>query len=433
MSNKDQLTGRRAGDDDDDDWDGESDDDFTGPAMGARERIFPRNKKKRQKKGGAAKKSKTSVPTSKGATKEKKSTGSGQEEKKDESDSGSETEIENLEPIVRNGGGSIRKIRRQLYAESAKQYESEEERERARREELRKDPDYDGKEEDNNDEASEASGVEQEARVQQRYRAVRDLDSDCMSRDSNGMIAISKFSYNPEKKVKVDNVRQILGSRANTLTEEEIEEIIAWFRQLKVNAGAFCRERILAEVMNNARKEKVGYSSLRDIRDAWARASTNEELETMGKLIDKLLREGYFQDCVGFRDTSWKYKLEKELMEKFELAYLPEEEEYKELGCMARQASRSMSDVRKSLLKKGRRVHGKIVTKRRPTRKNKGESYNRKDKASKEFVPSYVRESEKLNTAPKKEGSARTRKSGPKKLFDMNSVRSGRSGFELFL
>jgi hypothetical protein len=343
--------------------------------------------------------------------------------------SSSEMESEDEVESIQKEGESRRKWANRQYRKSSKKFEKQLAKKKERRRELRNDPDWKEKQraaaeekrlaEDAKDDCSEMSGVEEEPKKRYRYRKVEELCSDFLPKNRDGKVVLSKGTYNPEKGVRDASPLEVL--------RQEIEDINGfdhWMEQLKCNAGEFCKKRIIEEILENAKTLLTGYHTIGDIRDAWAEATTNEEQVKVGKVIDALFREGYFEERKGFKNTEWKFRIEKEVMEKYGLVYFADDQKTHDIGCFAKQASRSAVDIRKQIFKKGKKAHGKIVSKRRATRKHEGGRYDRKvEPPNKVFVNEYVRESEKLQTARKSNEKEQVVK--PRgKIVDLTKVKS---------
>jgi hypothetical protein len=284
---------------------------------------------------------------------------------------------------------------------------------RKKQKEMEEDPDY-LEEEDEWHENESALELDAEG-GKKRYRAKKELDSQCMWKDKDGKVAITKFAYNPERSVDSNDVVQILGAKALSLSNDDIDKVIEWFMQLKVNAGNYMRDRIIEEIIINARKENLGFDRLSDLADAWAQDMTGEEREKMGETLERLQKTGFFSSTKGVGTVGWQQILEKEFMDKNGLVYLEDEANVKKLGCLAKQATRSKNDLRKTMRQKGKLAHGMIFTARRVTVKGTGARYKREATAK-----TFVRASEKLMTGRK--GGAEARKTKKVVMVDPKKV-----------
>jgi predicted RNA-binding protein YlxR (DUF448 family) len=272
---------------------------------------------------------------------------------------------------------------------------------------------------------SEQSGLEDEPKERsgknKNKLEVEELDSDFLEKNKDGKIAVSREAFHPEKETDADPKR-VLGKDSRV----DLEQFEHWMKALKKNAGKFCRKRVIQEILENCRSQSLGYNTLGDIRNSWAKAKTEEDRLLVGKKIAGMLDSGYFEDTNGFTKVKWKFKLEAEFMEKHGFVYLSEDED--KLGCFGKQASRAMVDVRKLIYKKGKREHGTIVSKRRPTLKNTGGSYHRKlEPPNKTFVEEYIRKSESLPTGRKQKGESGNKKTKPR-MVDISKVSKKKGG-----
>jgi hypothetical protein len=200
----------------------------------------------------------------------------------------------------------------------------------------------------------------------QRVRTAKELNNDCMWKDKDGKIAIAKLSYDPETRVTDDKCIQVIGSKALQLTDQQKEEVCEWFRQLKKNALDYGKKRYCEEILANAATENLGITTLEGLQDVWANATTDKERESAGETLTRLWSSGYFAKGRGIQNNGgWKFVMEKEMMEKFGLTYLSEDAQSKTIGCLARQATRCGTDMRKAILEKGKRIHGMSISRRR--------------------------------------------------------------------
>jgi hypothetical protein len=147
----------------------------------------------------------------------------------------------------------------------------------------------------------------------------------------NGRVRISKFSYHPEYAVKDDTVLQLIGPRAIDMSEQLKKNTIQWYKQLKVQAGMFCKHRIGEEIVSNCARLGYEWEGIPDIQAAWAGLDSQEERDIVGPKIHRVLKEGYFERRAVPKKSNWKYKLEEELLDRFQLEYLPEEVDLKRM------------------------------------------------------------------------------------------------------
>lgn len=210
------------------------------------------------------------------------------------------------------------------------------------------------------------------------------------------MVEISKLAFKPEGQLKDVELSSLMGLNGMRLVGYKRELVKVWFKDLKEITGNYCREFVRTEVIENATTFAYGWVCIQDIQNAWALALDHQTRLLVGKKIMKCFTEGYFKDRAGLKSNiSWKYALEQEMFEKYNLAYLVGEDA-KEVGCLAKQASRSRADVLKQLERKGKKVHGFIVS--RKSAKNNQRKRKKKSQSSDneecEFLSSFVREAE---------------------------------------
>jgi hypothetical protein len=159
-----------------------------------------------------------------------------------------------------------------------------------------------------------------------RRKPSETLNNACMAKNERGKVEISKLAFKPEKILKDADFSGLMGVDGMWLAREKREVVKAWFERLKEVTGHYCRERVRNEVIKNSTSFGFGWVVIQDIQDAWARALDHETRVVVGKKIMRCLSEGYFSDRNVSWKVSWKYALEREVLEKYDLAYLPEED-----------------------------------------------------------------------------------------------------------
>jgi hypothetical protein len=97
------------------------------------------------------------------------------------------------------------------------------------------------------------------------------------------------FSENPE--VTKQSVRVLLGTTVSQMTKEELEKIINWYRQLKVQASIFCKDRAAEDLLYSAVQLGVPFKTVEAIKKRWKECKTQAELETMGGVIQQMKKE----------------------------------------------------------------------------------------------------------------------------------------------
>lgn len=198
------------------------------------------------------------------------------------------------------------------------------------------------------------------------------LDNSKMATNKNNKVAIIKTAYDPEKKLKDASLAALVGEIDEVLPEIKKVQTKQWFERMKERAGFLCRTRIIDEILKNATNNGYPWVAIEDIQDAWAAALDHESRVIEGQKILKCLSEGYFASREESLKPHWKYALEKELMDDMNIEYLRREKGKKDVdGCLARQASRSRSDVLKRIERKGKRIHKYIVSKQAPNKKDR--------------------------------------------------------------
>jgi hypothetical protein len=214
------------------------------------------------------------------------------------------------------------------------------------------------------------------------------LDNTLMAmwKTDEGKVSMSKYNYDTERTITKESVEKVLGSKAKQLKEDDLLKVIKWFELLKKNARNFMRDRVVEEIMRNAGADHLGlgWTRLKDLQDAW---DNPEGLEETAKTLHHILTSGFFAKRKGLGALKWQEELEKEFMEKNDLVYPLDERQLKRAGCLAKQASRSRTDVIKTINYKGKNSHGKIFT----TRQKNG---SRRSKTG-EAAEVMVREGEK--------------------------------------
>jgi hypothetical protein len=81
----------------------------------------------------------------------------------------------------------------------------------------------------------------------------------------------------------------------------------------------------------------------------------------MANKLHKCTTLGQFKYNKNALKAQWKYKMENELMEEFKIVYF-EGASDNSVGCVARQCSRSKSDVLKRIGQPGKKIHSHCPT-----------------------------------------------------------------------
>jgi hypothetical protein len=177
--------------------------------------------------------------------------------------------------------------------------------------------------------------------------------SDCMEHDDDGYIIISKNGYSPEETVTKEDITQVMAD-ASLTTPRRIRERRRWMDTFKKLCGVWNRYRIWDRILYNAEERSLPYYKQKDLQDAWKKAKNHEEREKVAAELVPLWTTGYFG---GKNRESFKFVQEREFMEEMKVRYKKEEREIGLLGCCARQATRSFSDILKDINRKGRIAH----------------------------------------------------------------------------
>jgi hypothetical protein len=256
--------------------DTDSDDSDFQPAEGGGGKQTGRAQKTKEKVGGKSGKKKDAENTK--ATKNKGKGGKtnkavDKDATKDDSESESTLSEHEDPPVAKRRPKPRTKKEWDEYARIQRE-------EKKKRREEEDDPDYEDQEVDEYkvagkksnkvvdtsmaEEEREEDGYNYNGIKKQRNRAkVTDVvDNGCMEEDVDGKVAISRFAFSAEKEVLYESVIQLLGSRALQLSDAMKYEVFKWYKQLKVNAVGFCKERVLQEVLRNAEREKMPFSTL---------------------------------------------------------------------------------------------------------------------------------------------------------------------------
>ena len=242
------------------------------------------------------------------------------------------------------------------------------------------------------------------------------MDYSMMVKNSKGNVELSKFAYRPEDAITDEEVARHLGSRAASMTASEIQQVKEWFQQMKIHVGDFMRERVGHEILVNAEKAELDYSTIGDIQQAWAEAEGEEALLSLAETIDGLMLNGYFAS------KKWTKELEEETMKKFGLEYIQNEGRLRK-GCFNKQASRARADTSRRIYRLGKEKHGMIVSRRGPNRKegDKKRRQCRVPKSDLAFQDEFLRPAEKQPDAISNNKKKRRKKKG--KLVDPSKVR----------
>ena len=232
-----------------------------------------------------------------------------------------------------------------------------------------------------------------------RIRQKREWNNDCMPKNSQGKVEISRDAFDTRYQITAHSVMTQLGkTRFFAMDTEDFTDMVEWYQQLKVHAANFCPDRYIEDLGTNSRKLGLPFQKIKDLKSAWKACKTQEEAFEMGKVFHEIKEKGLFLRDNG---VEWKVRVEKDFMEQYGLVYIENKSSLREkLGCIGRQATRSRNDVSRRLQCRGQTVHAFIVSKRSPDIVDRPEGYKRrKVVVGGEFRDSFVRPSQ-----PRKNG-----------------------------
>jgi hypothetical protein len=110
------------------------------------------------------------------------------------------------------------------------------------------------------------------------------------------------------------------------------------------NMGTGPVSRILKDIVLNAQDNGNGWTCIDNIQDAWKQATIASSFDSVANKLHKCTTLGRFKYDKYALKAQWKYKMENERMEEFKNVYF-EGDSDTSVGCVARQCSRSKSDV----------------------------------------------------------------------------------------
>jgi hypothetical protein len=252
----------------------------------------------------------------------------------------------------------------------------------------------------NNDKVEEENAGEDEdnfVAVRRRNRAKKPWSNSCMQQFKNaaGLIEISWLSFS-ENEVTEITVRVLLGTKVSQMNPDKISKTVDWYKQLKVQASNYCKDQAVEDLLYGASQIGIPFKNIEAIKSRWKECSTTDDLLRMGQLISRMQIKYQILSQKGDPNT-WNVKLETDFMKHYNLACLPNEFPKKILGCIAKQAARSMNDLGRRMNCVGQTKHKQIVTKRTANLGGKSRSRSVVGNTS---HPSFVRTSEtKSNSA----------------------------------
>jgi hypothetical protein len=273
---------------------------------------------------------------------------------------------------------------------------------------MEQDPTYEPPDEEEEEVDEEDDGDGHGELIKTRNRAKRPWSNECMNANEDGIVEISRLGFPVDHEVTEESVRVVLGTKVSQMTHLQIETTIDWYKQLKVQAGNYFKDRAVEDLLYNATQLGVPFKNVEAIKTRWKECQTEEELETMGSAITRMKKEFRFGKVNG---VEWKIRVEAEFMAEYKLAYLRNEFGKKVLGCIARQATRSQNDLGRRLNCVGQTKHKCIISKRAPNRKV--DTKRSREVVGDKFCPAFVRPSDSKTdskNASKVAGRSETKK-----------------------
>jgi hypothetical protein len=85
------------------------------------------------------------------------------------------------------------------------------------------------------------------------------------------------FSENWE--VTKQSVRVLLGTTVSQMTKDELEKIIDWYRQLKVQASNYCKGRAVEDLLYSAARLGVPFKNVEAIKKGGKNARRKQSLK----------------------------------------------------------------------------------------------------------------------------------------------------------
>ena len=141
---------------------------------------------------------------------------------------------------------------------------------------------------------------------------------------------------------------------------KDVKKRMRWVKTFKKHCGIWNREKIKCEILSNL--EKMGlvkkYKLFTNLQDLWADTDKKRRCKFESDLKMALTMR-FFKQFSKNKDAKWKYSTEEQYMKEMKLRYNNKANDMER--SISRQASRSMSDVIKSICKKGKSIHGHII------------------------------------------------------------------------
>jgi hypothetical protein len=84
--------------------------------------------------------------------------------------------------------------------------------------------------------------------VKRRNRSKKPCSNKCMHKNAEEILQLA-FSENRE--VTKQSVWVLLGTTVSQMTKDKLEKTIDWYRQLKVQASNYCKDRAVQDLLYN--------------------------------------------------------------------------------------------------------------------------------------------------------------------------------------
>jgi hypothetical protein len=119
--------------------------------------------------------------------------------------------------------------------------------------------------------------------------AKKPWSNSCMQQFKNaaGLIEISWLSFS-ENEVTELAVRVLLGTKVPQMNTDEISKTVDCYKQLKVQASNYCKDRAVEDLLYGASQIGVPFKNIDAIKTRWKECSTTEDLLRMGQLFTQM-------------------------------------------------------------------------------------------------------------------------------------------------
>jgi hypothetical protein len=102
---------------------------------------------------------------------------------------------------------------------------------------------------------------------------------------------------------------------------DEISKTVDWYKQLKVQALNYCKDRAMEDLLYSASQISIPFKNIEAIKTRWKECSTTEDLLRMGQLITLMQTKYRFFSQKGDPNT-WKVKLETGFMKHYTILHI---------------------------------------------------------------------------------------------------------------